>query len=211
MTEAPEELAILAAGAPPAHPVPLAHLRSADVLVCCDGAYAKARALGREPDYVVGDGDSLSDADRLQLGGRFVHVAEQETNDLAKAFRFALTLRPGRIVILGATGLREDHALGNIFWLMDFSETFLRTSICTDAGVFEVVRGSRTFGCSPGCAVSVFSPDRTASVRSQGLVWPLDGVRFTDLHCATLNRASGTSFSLSATHPVLVYRTHAPL
>ena len=60
MADALEELALLANGAPPSHPAPLTRLRTARTLVCCDGACAAARALGREPDYVVGDGDSLS-------------------------------------------------------------------------------------------------------------------------------------------------------
>ena len=208
MADALEELALLANGVPPSHPAPLMCLRTARTLVCCDGACAAARVLGREPDYVVGDGDSLSVAERTALAERFVQVDEQDTNDLAKAFRFALSLRPQRIAILGATGLREDHALGNIFWLFDFAAAFPAVSMCTDTGVFEVVAAERTFACSPGDAVSVFSPDREARVSSHGLVWPLDGVRFADLHCATLNRASGASFTIVPTRPVLVYRTH---
>ena len=77
---------ILANGAMPSHPVPLAIFAAAARVVCCDGAYAKALALGREPDLVVGDGDSLDDAQKTALGERFVLVAEQDTNDLAKAF-----------------------------------------------------------------------------------------------------------------------------
>ncbi len=202
-------IAILANGTPPSHSAALGHLRRADVLICCDGACEKARALGREPDYVVGDGDSVPAADRAALGARFVRVAEQDTNDMAKAFRFALGLAPSRIVILGATGLREDHALGNIFWLFDFAAEFPETSMVTDHGVFEVVAKRRTFACRPGEALSVFSPDRDARVASEGLVWPLDGVRFENLHCATLNRTADTSFTLSPTRPVLLFRAYS--
>ena len=202
------ETVILANGAPPAHPVPLAHLREAAELICCDGACRAAHALGREPDFVVGDGDSLAAADRAALGARFVHVAEQETNDLAKAFRFAVQRRPQRIVILGATGLREDHALGNIFWLLDFAAEFPAVSICTDSGTFEVVSSVREFACRPGEAVSIFAPDRETRVLSAGLVWPLEDVRFATLHCATLNRTDGNSFSLDPSRPILLYRLH---
>ncbi len=200
--------AILAAGQPPVHPVPLAHLRQAAELICCDGACRTAHALGRMPDFVVGDGDSLSDADRAALGPRFVQVAEQETNDLAKAFRFAVARAPRRIVILGATGLREDHALGNIFWLLDFASEFPNVSLCTDTGTFEVVASPRVFPCRPGETVSIFAPDRATRLSSSGLVWPLDGIRFANLHCATLNRTDGTSFSLDPSRPVLLYRLH---
>ena len=202
------DIAILANGALPQHQVPLARLRSADILICCDGACAKARSLEREPDYVVGDGDSISSEDKMSLGERFVAVTEQDTNDLAKAFRFACTLAPGRIVILGATGLREDHSLGNIFRLFDFAAEFQHVSMLTDTGSFEVVSEKRVFDCCPDEAVSIFAIDRATRVRSTGLVWPLDDVRFANLHCATLNRTSGTSFSLSPTHPVLIFRTY---
>ena len=148
-------IAILANGTPPSYSAALGHLRLADVLICCDGACEKARALGREPDYVVGDGDSVPAADRAALGARFVRVAEQDTNDMAKAFRFALGLAPSRIVILGATGLREDHALGNIFWLFDFAAEFPETSMVTDHGVFEVVAKRRTFPCRLGEALRI--------------------------------------------------------
>ena len=74
----------------PSHSIPLSLFAAAERVVCCDGAYVKAIALGRKPDLVVGDGDSLDDAQKAALGERFVHVAEQETNDLAKAFCVAV-------------------------------------------------------------------------------------------------------------------------
>ena len=64
-------------------------LRRAECVIACDGAYARLKALGIEPDWVVGDCDSLSEEDRKALGSRLVRVDEQETNDLEKAFRFA--------------------------------------------------------------------------------------------------------------------------
>ena len=202
-------IAVLANGAVPRHPIPRQLLAEAALLVCCDGALAAARALGREPDFVVGDGDSISAADRNSLGDRFVHVAEQDTNDLAKAFRFACS-RATRIAILGATGLREDHALGNIFRLVDFTATVPDTVLYTDAGTFEVVRGEGTFAARPGEAVSIFAPVPGTEVSSQGLQWPLDGVSLADLWSGTLNRTTGPSFTLRTNgRPILVYRPYA--
>ena len=64
-------------------------IRRAECVIACDGAYARLKALGIEPDWVVGDCDSISEEDRAALGSRLVRVDEQETNDLEKAFRFA--------------------------------------------------------------------------------------------------------------------------
>ena len=184
------------------------------MLVCCDGALTKARHLGREPDFVVGDGDSISPADRDSLGDRFVHVAEQDTNDLAKAFRFACSrasepFHPISIAILGATGLREDHALGNVFRLVDFTATVPNTAIYTDAGVFDVVRGERTFASKAGDAVSIFAPGPSTAVSSVGLRWPLDNVSLDNLWAGTLNRTTDVSFTLRTNdRPIIVYRPY---
>ena len=205
----------LANGEPPRRTAPLAIFTAfaeADVLVACDGALATARALGREPDYVVGDGDSLAPAERAALGAHFILDAEQDTNDLCKAFRFVISLpRPDNtlsIVLLGATGLREDHALANIFHLIDFTEEVPDTTILTDAGTFVAVRGEQTFPCRPGDAVSVFAPLPDTHVTSHGLAWPLDGVDLTPLWRGTLNRTTATTFTLHTNHPLLLYRPH---
>ena len=205
-------VAILANGVPPRHVTPRAVLAAADLFVACDGAFAATRALGRKPDYVVGDGDSLSAADRDALGDRFVRVAEQDTNDLCKAFRFVQSMPrisdTISVALLGTTGLREDHSLANIFHLIDFTADIPDTSIITDYGTFVAVRDRQTFPCRPGTAVSMFAPFPDTRVTSRGLVWPLDGVDLTPLWRGSLNRTAGIAFTLQASRPILVYRPH---
>ncbi len=200
---------ILANGALPTHPVSRALFAAAERIVCCDGALAKARALGREPDLVVGDGDSLAPAEQAALGARFVRIAEQETNDLEKAFRVAVALfGVSGIVILGADGLREDHFLGNVFRLLRFAAAAPEVALVTNAGVFTVVTRVRTFACALGEPVSVFAPQAGTEVESTGLAWPLAGVDLRDLSRGTLNRTNAPAFTLKTTHPILVYLPH---
>ena len=157
---------IIADGDPPESPWPLEALRNAERLIACDGAWRTAMELGRKPDVVVGDGDSISPDDLHELeriGIPQVLDYEQDTNDLCKAFRYALNngMADGGIAIVGATGKREDHTIGNIFHLIDFAEMLGDddVSIVTDSGVFEpVLPPGRRWGeedCRAGAQVSV--------------------------------------------------------
>lgn len=203
---------ILANGAMPSHPVPLAIFAAAARVVCCDGAYAKALALGREPDLVVGDGDSLDDTQKTALGERFVLVAEQDTNDLAKAFRVAVArFGPEGIVILGADGLRDDHFIGNVFRLIDFVREAPDIMLVTNAGVFTVATNTRTYESTPGDAVSVLAPSHGTQATSIGLEWPLNGVALDALWRGTLNRTIGAEFTISTNRPLIVYIPHGRL
>lgn len=208
---------ILASGTPPSHDIPLGMLRRADRVVACDGAWRTAVALGRTPDAVVGDGDSLGKGDRRDVLLRGIPLAlvdEQDTNDLCKAFRHALSAFPGAdagdVAILGATGKREDHSIGNVFHLIDFAARARRVSIVTDNGVFEpVLPPGREWEAREGAPVSVFAPIPGTAVSSTGLEWPLDGMALDALWKGTLNRTTGRSFSLAVNKPAIVYLPYA--
>ncbi len=201
--------AILANGAFPAGAAPLEALRLAEKIVCCDGAADKLMAAGLEPSWIVGDLDSLDAGTRERYRNRLVRAGDQNMNDLAKAFRFCLKKGWRDIVILGATGLREDHALSNLSLLVDFA---LEATVImlTDTGWFTPVLRSTQFQSSAGQQVSIFSFDPQVTVYAEGLKYPLDGVSFTRWWNAALNEACGDTFKLVFEGgPLLVYQTYA--
>ena len=144
---------IMAAGDFPVHPIPLKALNEADVLVACDSAAAGLVKRNLSFDYVVGDMDSLGKEYQEQLKDKLVHIREQDTNDLQKAFRFTTSLcAPGdRITILGAAGKREDHTIANISLLTDFAKVHPGIRILTDTGIFfPVENGFAIWAAEPG-------------------------------------------------------------
>lgn len=171
-------------------------LADAARVVCCDGAAdVYRRRFRKEPAAVVGDGDSVR--------GRFanmVRIAEQETNDLEKAVAYCRARGWRAPVVVGATGRRDDHTLGNIFRAFACG-----LELVTDEGRFFPVSGRRSFRAGKGTAVSVFAPDPATRMTSRGLEWPLDGVAFRTLFCATLNRATAERVTLASDRPVYVY------
>jgi thiamine pyrophosphokinase len=171
-------------------------LQSAKRVVCCDGAAdSYVRKTGKFPDAVVGDCDSLK--------GEYpntVTIPEQETNDLEKAVKYCRSRDWNDIIVLGATGLREDHAIGNVFRALD-----LDVEIITQSGRFIPVSDTIVLNVKKGCAISIFAPDKTTVMTSEGLQWSLNEVKFDKIYTATLNRASKSRVRFTTTKKVSVF------
>ena len=201
MAHAPH-IVILAAGDFPRAEVPLQALREADLRICCDSAAEALVAHGLEPDRIAGDLDSLRADFRERYRDIITHVAEQDNNDLTKAFHLALTLKPRRITIAGATGRREDHTLGNVSLLLDYArEASCPVTMLTDYGRFEAIFDTATLPAAPGQQISIFAFDNSLTIKSAGLKYPTDAVVFDTLWKATLNEALSDAFTLTLSHP----------
>ncbi len=109
---------LLGNGDPPPKELFLREAKSADIFICADGAAEFALKNGVWPTMAVGDFDSL-DADVLtSLAEHGVqietHPAEKDDTDMQLAAECALKLGATRVVLLGGTGKRLDHTLGNM-------------------------------------------------------------------------------------------------
>ncbi len=182
-------------------------LRTAETIICCDGAAQKLIANAIKPTLITGDMDSLPEKFQKRYEQIIVRKVDQQTNDLTKAFELALTLNPSSIHILGATGGREDHTMGNISLLADYAARLATElpgcgiDIISDYGRFEAVTDSRMFHCEEGQEISIFAFDRTLRIVASGLMYPTDAVVFDTLWKATLNKAVGDCFQLTFSHP----------
>lgn len=202
-------IVILCNGAFPTEPFPLFLLDSAEGVVCCDGALQKYldRWPDRVPLAVVGDMDSLPQALQERFSNIIVPVEEQEDNDQTKALRWVLERHPevSEIVLLGATGLREDHTIGNLGLLMDYPRQFdlgeRKISLVSDFGTAFAITDSCELHLGEGRRFSLFSADNSLRISSEGLQWPTDNVVFDAWWKATLNRTTAPIVSLHFNHP----------
>lgn len=190
-------------------------IKTADLIVCCDGALQtflrhSAGIFGelRSPDAVIGDMDSLSPALREKYSHIIIHDSDQETNDQTKAFNYIISNFKdiSSIHIIGATGKRVEHTVGNISLLMEYARTYdleaLGTSVdmVYDYGTVCAVTDTAEIHCGKGRKVSIFSPDNTLRIHSEGLEWQTDGVIFDNWWKATLNIASEDVVKLTFSH-----------
>lgn len=190
------KVVILCDGSFPKHPVALSCLKAAEQIICCDGAADKLVAFGMEPSFIVGDIDSLSKAAKHRFADRIVHCPDQETNDQTKAIEFAVKRGVQEVVILGATGKREDHTIGNISLLLNYAKKLKVISV-SNSGFFQPVLQSQKFASFKGQQVSIFSIGVPAAVSSKNLKYPLCKTMLNSWWMGTLNECTADFFSLA--------------
>ena len=87
-----------------------------DFVICADKGYKYAKRLGVHINAVLGDFDSCDIKD-VDFKGVKVFPSEKDFTDCEIAVDYACEKGADEIVLLCATGGREDHFLGNIYAL----------------------------------------------------------------------------------------------
>ena len=205
ITDFSPEAVVIDAGSFPTNKLALRWLEGCRRIVCCDGAANRYLARGGVPWRIVGDCDSLAPEIRERYGEIIRRFPDQETNDQTKAVKYLASKGLRRIAILGATGLREDHTLGNISLLIDYMREGVEARAYTDYGVFIPASGERTIHCPVGTQVSIFNFGAT-DITAEGLRYPLRD--FTSWWQGTLNETIAPTFRISAAGPYLLYLTY---
>lgn len=201
----PESFTVIVAdGTFPTHEVPLKYLKNANRIVCCDGSTQSLLIAGLQPDAIVGDLDSLNDELISRFADRIFLDENQDTNDLTKAVTWCSEMGYKDIVIVGATGKREDHTIGNISLLAEYVKD-INVIMVTDTGVLYPYLKNCEITSFPGQQVSIFSIDPETGVTSYGLRYPLTNTKITNWWFATLNESLGDSFSLEFKGRLIVY------
>ena len=190
-------------------------IRMADFLICCDGALVKfmrnsKSIFGEErlPDLVIGDMDTLSQQMQRKYKDIIIKEEEQDHNDQTKAVRWAVNNIDDleHIYILGATGGRPEHTIGNAGLLMEYTRMFdlegrgIAMESVSDYGTMFAVNDTVSLDCGEGRQISIFSPDNTLKIRSEGLAWQTEDVVFDNWWKATLNRAVQDTVTLTFSH-----------
>jgi thiamine pyrophosphokinase len=195
---------ILANGEFPVHNIPVSILKNCPYIVCCDGAVNKMPS-SIEPCAIVGDCDSLSATNKEKYKDIIHRISEQDSNDLTKSVKFCIEQGKKRIAIVGATGKREDHTIGNISLLAQYLDLSEDIFMITDYGIFNAIDSFSSFESYKGQQVSIFciSP---SPVTFHNLRYPVENRQLTNWWQGTLNEAESDVFAVDAKGKVIVFR-----
>ncbi len=180
---------IIANGPFPTHEIPLQILKNADHIFCCDGAAdSLLKNTDLKPDIIIGDLDSVSENTKIKFSDRLIQIDDQNSNDLTKAFEYAVSKKFGKIIFIGTTGGREDHTISNLFLLIHFAKQ-TDIEIYTDHGTFISVRGQKKIKSFCGQQISFFAENTNVIIDCKNLKWPLLNKTFEHPWQGSLNQS----------------------
>lgn len=196
---------IIANGQFPTHEIPLSYIERANFIVCCDGAVNDFIACGGKPDAIVGDCDSISYDNYILYADIIYPSSDQDTNDLTKSVQFCVDKGLNNIIIVGGTGKREDHTLGNISLLAEYIY-LADIAMVTNWGIFTPINSTRQFNSFKGEQVSIFSIDQS-KITTYNLKYPISNRILSNWWQGSLNESLGESFTIETTGRLIVFQT----
>ncbi|WP_169081571.1 thiamine diphosphokinase [Paenibacillus sp. PL91] len=122
----------------------LEHIKADDLLIGADSGARFLIAQGFRPDVAIGDFDSVSEDELLDIrrnSGQTIACDPIDKNytDTEMAVRLALDMHPRELVMLGALGTRFDHSLANVHLLALAAKQQVRATIIDNHNKISLV------------------------------------------------------------------------
>lgn len=158
-----------------------AHVDGADLTIAADGGAVSLERIGRRPQVLIGDLDSVDPGlvETLARSGTRVerHPVDKEASDTELAVEAAFAAGATEVTLLGATGgERLDHELANLLLLADAGLAGRNLSAVRGAARVTALHGGeqRRLAGRTGDLVTLLPVGGDASgVTTDGLKWPL--------------------------------------
>ena len=166
---------IIANGEPPQKKRLALLVKRAGMVICADGGANIALKMGITPDAIVGDLDSIHTEALVKFRRVTIHEdRNDDTTDLEKAISWAIQSKHDHITVVGASGKRLDHTVGNLGVLPKFYPDAIITFV-DDSGELCYVGREYSFEAKKGDVVSLIPLNRCEGVSTTGLKYPLEG------------------------------------
>jgi len=200
---------LLANGKFPEHRIPLDIIIGSKNIICLDGAINNLVKYNLEPLMIIGDLDSINSDLKEKYSEMIVEVHDQSKNDLVKGLDWLDVREYSEVTILGATGMREDHSIANIFIILE-KKYQMDIKIITDYGIFQIIKGRKSINSFKGQPVSIFTIKKDVKITTSNLKYNLNRDSLTTLFSGTLNESISNCFNIEVDRgSILLYTAHS--
>ena len=200
---------LLANGKFPELRIPLDIIIESKNIICLDGAVNNLVKYNLEPSMIIGDLDSINSGLKEKYSEIIVEVHDQSKNDLVKGLDWLDVREYSEVTILGATGIREDHSIANIFIILE-KKYQMAIKIITDYGIFQIIKGRKSINSFKGQPVSIFTIKKDVKITTSNLKYNLNRDSLTTLFSGTLNESISNCFNIEVDRgSILLYTAHS--
>ena len=182
----------------------ISFLEKYNLIICTDGAANKIIKLGIEPDYILGDLDSISDKNLKKYYDKIVELKDQNYNDLHKSLLWCKEKNIKYIDIIGIDGKRIDHTIGNFSIILDCI-SFVDITIYTEYGTIYTINKERTFKNCYKKNISIFNSMPENKITTNGLKYELNNANLNKFYTGTLNKAIENEIKIKTKDKILIY------
>lgn len=159
----------------------LTWVRAGDLILCADGGYEAALALGLKPDRLIGDMDSRPCDQPVSCPVSRYPVMKDET-DTVLCIREGIQMGAQEFIVLGGLGGRLDHTYANLQTMaygLDLGVKVTLTGQGTEARLLSP--GQYTLAKRPGMKLSLFAyTPQVTGLTLEGMVYPLQNASLDD-------------------------------
>lgn len=133
---------IITGGQIPSSDIVREEVKDAEYIICADRGAEVAYKYGIEPNEIIGDFDSIDKCILQSFKDKNIPIikfpAEKDDTDTSIAIDEVLKRKVDEVVILGATGSRIDHVLGNIGLLIKCLKQKVKCYIRDDNNIISL-------------------------------------------------------------------------
>jgi len=197
---------VIANGSFPSHPIAKNYLNKSGTIICTDGAADKLIDSGKNPDIIIGDFDSTSIKGKDRTG-KWIETPDQNKTDLEKTFEWCIMNNIKKIVLLGSSGKREDHTIGNLFTLAKYHDE-IKCEMITNHAKIICVSGENYIFADTNQNISIIATEPIERITLDGLQYNIKNESLLPSTRAISNKAISDKFYLESTGKVLVFLNH---
>lgn len=150
-----------------------------DYIVCADGGIDHIIKIGRVPNLLLGDLDSISDFGLEYIKSKEIEIKKfpsvKDNTDTELGLEYLQDLGVEEITLIGGTGTRLDHTLANIFLLKKYNKDGKILRIVDDNNIIDYVLDELKVSKSDDRYISVIPLGSEGVIVSlKGFEYPLD-------------------------------------
>ena len=179
-------------------------LKKYDKIICADGAANKTIKANINPDFILGDLDSLQNDIINNNATNIIELPDQNLNDFQKILIWLQSKDYKTIDIIGMDGKRIDHTISNFSIILEQISNFNLT-IFTASGIFYTIESQKTFKNVYNKYFSIFSPNKDNRINSLGLKYELKDKTLNNIQAGALNFANQNEVRIKTEQTILIF------